>query len=304
MFSSRRCSFVVPGMGTIQGFWASSQASAICAGVALFRAAIVRSRSTRARFALRASGVKRGTMLRKSELSNVVFSSISPGEEAFAQRAEGNEPDAELLERRQELLLRLAPPQRVFALHRGDRLDRVCAADRLHARLGQAEVLHLAFANQLLDRAGDIFDRHVGVDAVLIEQIDGVDLQSLERRLGHLPDVLGTAVEAPLLSVLRIDVESEFGGDHHLTAERGQRFADELFVGERAVDFGGVEERDAAFDGRADQRDHLLLVDRRAIAMLIPMQPSPMAETSRPLFPICASACFLLQRPETETGSA
>ena len=40
MFSSRRCSFVVPGIGTIQGFWASSQASAICAGVAFFRFAM------------------------------------------------------------------------------------------------------------------------------------------------------------------------------------------------------------------------------------------------------------------------
>ena len=32
MFSSSRCSFVVPGMGTIHGLRASSQASAICAG--------------------------------------------------------------------------------------------------------------------------------------------------------------------------------------------------------------------------------------------------------------------------------
>jgi membrane protease YdiL (CAAX protease family) len=47
-FSSRRFSFVVPGIGTIQGFWASSQASAICAGVACFFAAILVSRSTRA----------------------------------------------------------------------------------------------------------------------------------------------------------------------------------------------------------------------------------------------------------------
>ena len=39
MFSSKRCSFVVPGIGTIHGFWASSQASAICAGVAPFRRA-------------------------------------------------------------------------------------------------------------------------------------------------------------------------------------------------------------------------------------------------------------------------
>ena len=35
-FSCKRCSFVVPGIGTIQGFWARSQASAICAGVADF----------------------------------------------------------------------------------------------------------------------------------------------------------------------------------------------------------------------------------------------------------------------------
>jgi hypothetical protein len=29
MFSSSRCSFVVPGIGTIHGFWASSRAIAI-----------------------------------------------------------------------------------------------------------------------------------------------------------------------------------------------------------------------------------------------------------------------------------
>ena len=48
MFSSSRRSFVVPGIGTIQGFCASSHASAICAGVAFFRSPIVRSRSTKA----------------------------------------------------------------------------------------------------------------------------------------------------------------------------------------------------------------------------------------------------------------
>ena len=32
MFSSRRWSFVVPGIGAIQGFCASSQARATCAG--------------------------------------------------------------------------------------------------------------------------------------------------------------------------------------------------------------------------------------------------------------------------------
>jgi hypothetical protein len=45
--------FVVPGIGTIQGFWASSQAIAICAGVACFRSATLLSKSTKAWFASR-----------------------------------------------------------------------------------------------------------------------------------------------------------------------------------------------------------------------------------------------------------
>ena len=156
------------------------------------------SRSTRAWFALRASGVKRGTMLRKSVRSNFVFSSIFAGEKALAQRAEGHEADAELLERRQDLLLGLPPEQRIFALKCGDRLHGVRAADGLRARLGKAEVLHLAFADQLLDRARDVLDRHVRIDAVLIEQIDDVGLEPLERSLGDLLDVLRPAVKAPM----------------------------------------------------------------------------------------------------------
>ncbi len=52
------------------------------------------------------------------------------------------------------------------------RLDGVRAADRLHARFGKAEVLHLACLNQFLHRSRHVFDRHVRVNAVLIEQID------------------------------------------------------------------------------------------------------------------------------------
>ena len=49
------------------------------------------------------------------------------------------------------------------------------AADGLHAGFRQAEVLHLARCDQFLDRAGDVFHRHVRVDAVLVEQIDRID---------------------------------------------------------------------------------------------------------------------------------
>src|SRR6266566_1577015 len=159
MFSSRRASFVVPGIGTIHGFRASSQASAVCAGVACFRVAIVRSASTSARFDFRASGVKRGTMLRKSELTNVVFSSIVPA------------------------------------------------------------VLHLLPAG--------------------------------------------------------ITSDAELGGDHHLCTHWRQRLAHELFVGVRTVNLGGIEECDTALDGRADERDHRLLVRWETVALAHPHTAEP-----------------------------
>ena len=53
----------------------------------------------------------------------------------------------------------------------------------------------------------------------------------------------GPAVEAGLLAVL--ELEAELRRDHHLIAHGLERFADELFVRERPVRFGGIEERHA-----------------------------------------------------------
>jgi len=84
-------------------------------------------------------------------------------------------------------------------LNRCDRLHRVCAADRLRSRFGQAEVLDLALLNQVLHRARDVLDGHIRIDAVLVMQIDRVDLEPLERALDRLLDVLGRAVQgAPM----------------------------------------------------------------------------------------------------------
>ena len=171
-FSSRRCSFVVPGIGTIHGFCASSQASAIWAGVACFRAAISPSRSTRAWFALRASGVKRGTMLRKSVLSNVVFSLIVPVRKPLPSGLKGTKPIPSSSSVGRTSSSGSRHHSEYSLCRRRDRLDRVRAPDRLHARFGKAEVLDLACLDQVLHRAGDVLDRHVRVDAVLVEEID------------------------------------------------------------------------------------------------------------------------------------
>ena len=102
---------------------------------------------------------------------------------------------------------------------------------------------------------------------MLIEQVDAVDLEPLERALDGLLDVLRPAIQAaPRPSIAAAEVEPELGGDHHLLAEGSKGFAHKLFVGERAIDFGGIKECDAAVHGGPQQRGHLLLVFGRAVA--------------------------------------
>jgi hypothetical protein len=141
----------------------------------------------------------------------------------------------------------------------------VGAPDRLRTRFGKAEVLDLAFLDQVPHRACYLFDGHLRVDAVLVVEVDGFDPEPLERALSHPPDVFGTAVEH-LLVVGAPELEAELGGDHHPAAEGLECFAHDLLV-LRAVDLGGVEEGDAALGGRPDQVDRLLLVGRRAVAV-------------------------------------
>src|SRR5260370_40224350 len=131
-------------------------------------------------------------------------------------------------------------------------MDGVGATDRLHSCFRKPEMLYLPFLNQILDRPSNIFDSHVRVNPMLIEEIDVVGLQSLERRFGDLLDVLGPAIHAELLAV-GTKFETEFGGYHNLTAKGSERFAHKFFVCERAVHFSSVEERYAAFYGRSNQ---------------------------------------------------
>ena len=57
----------------------------------------------------------------------------------------------------------------------------------MRARFGQAEMLDLALPDQVLHGARDVFDRNVRVDAVLIEQVDDIGPEPLERGVGDLP---------------------------------------------------------------------------------------------------------------------
>ena len=54
----------------------------------------------------------------------------------------------------------------------------VRAANRFLTGLGETEEANLALAHQVGHGADNVFDRHRGIDAMLVEQIDVVSLQS------------------------------------------------------------------------------------------------------------------------------
>ena len=124
-------------------------------------------------------------------------------------------------------------------------------------------MLHLAFLDQTLDRAGHILDWHARVDPMLVEEINHLDTQPLQRRVTHLADVLRPAVEAHRLLRLEVDIGAELCGNHHLIPHRLQRFTDHFLIGEGAIDLGGVEEGNATLYRRADQGDTFVLTERR-----------------------------------------
>ena len=90
---------------------------------------------------------------------------------------------------------------------------------------------------------------------MLVQQVDALHSESLERTLDCPLDLLGSATHRrcsrPIIAATQI--EPELSGDHHFSTERRQGFAHKLFVQERAVDFGRIKECDAAFYGGTEK---------------------------------------------------
>ena len=150
-------------------------------------------------------------------------------------------------------------------------LDGVSATNRLCSCFRKAEVFNLAYLNQVLHCSCHIFDGHIRVNTVLIEEVNRLDPEPLEGALHYLLDVLGPTIQplpAPLELPVGTEILAEFGADHYLVPEGGQRFAHQFLVRERTVDLGGVEEGDAALDGtvRSSPQSRVSLTQRGRFA--------------------------------------
>ena len=86
----------------------------------------------------------------------------------------------------------------------------------------------LALRHQVLDGPGDILDRHLRVDAVLVQEIDTIGPQAPQHALDGELDAVRTAVETRTpLARLQIDVPAELRRDDDLVAERRDGFAED-----------------------------------------------------------------------------
>ena len=81
-----------------------------------------------------------------------------------------------------------------------------------------------------------------------------VGSKSRQRFLNHFSDVIGLTIKCATILV----IEAEFACDRDFIADRRERFSHKLFVRERALDLGCIEECDALFMGRPDDVDALI----------------------------------------------
>jgi hypothetical protein len=159
MFSSTRSSRRVPGIRTIHGCCARSHPRATWPGVAPLGigepADVLDECEVRCQVALGELRDRRADVAGHERGAGI----CGAGEEALAERAEGDEADAGRGRRRQHVRLRVTGPERVLALHGSYRANGVRAADRRSPGLIQAEVVNLASLDELIDRASAVLDR-------------------------------------------------------------------------------------------------------------------------------------------------
>src|SRR5438552_2021349 len=134
-------------------------------------------------------------------------------------------------------------------------MHRVRATNCFGAGLGQSEKAYLAFANQLRHRTDSFFNWRVRIDPVLIIKIDYIDIEPAQTSFARFLQVIRLAIDAAKLLFNRVAQNSELGRDDNFFAVTFQGAADQLFVGVRTVNVGGVEKRDPELERAMNGRD-------------------------------------------------
>ena len=120
----------------------------------------------------------------------------------------------------------------------------------------------LSLRDQVGHRCDGLLDRHLGIHAVQVVQVDGLHSQAAQRGVAVGGDAAGMGVQ--LDPALASD-NAELRGDLKAVAcdaAGGDGSADKLFIVALPVAHGGVEHRDAGVEGRMDGGQGLPVVGR------------------------------------------
>ena len=117
---------------------------------------------------------------------------------------------------------------------------------------------------------------------MLIEKIDVIGAEPLERRVAHLPYMLRPAVGPRLAAA---GLEAELGRNHNPAALSGDGLANQDLVLEGAVNLRGVEEVHAQLQRAVNSGDGLRLVSTPAIGKAHSHAAKPEGADLQPLPP-------------------
>jgi hypothetical protein len=121
--------------------------------------------------------------------------------------------------------------------------------------------------------ADRVLDGDVGVDAVLVVEVDVAGVEAAEAGLAAGAHVLGRAAHGHAGGALPYP---ELGGHLHLLPRQLlERLPQEGLVGVGPVGIGGVEEGDPAAEGVRDDGGDGLLAERRVVGAREPHAPEP-----------------------------
>src|SRR5437879_12142312 len=130
----------------------------------------------------------------------------------------------------------------------------MCFASSVGACVRMPDMQDFPLRNECLDRTRNVLDRHMGVNPVLIEEVDMVSPQTLQASFRSLLDVLRSTIQTEVVT----EVEAKLRGNLYLVAERFECSVDDRLTRLRSVHFRRIEECHAIAIGLTDDHDGIV----------------------------------------------
>ena len=167
------------------------------------------------------------------------------GEETTRHRAEGHKSHTQLAAGLQHGNLGVARPQRVLGLQGGDGVHSVGAAQRAGRHFGQAQCAHLAFFHQTRHFAHAVFNGYFLVETVQVVEVNDVGLQAAQAVFAVLAQRRRSAINHALDAIRECHArQATLAGQGEALTVGFEHLAQQGFVGPKAIQCGGVKQRD------------------------------------------------------------